>query len=349
VPAFWTDSVVDTIKTHFVAVSVQTQIVRNRKDAERDFLRNTLGPDFFPTSNGYMQCISASGRKLGEVGSPYGGDPKRALELFNQLPESERKPGAVKVPELEPDLAVALPAPPVNGLVLKCFGRFLTRDNGGSLRLANARDFPLMANFKPDQLIEAAYVFEAHTDFVWLTEAEWKSLNPENPKKGETLAVPTQITRRICRFHLIPERIYSGFGGWGPKGIRSADLTLTVDDASASAVRLRLGGNIQLGSVFDAAKATTPNGPLSIGYEPRIDGIVEYDLVKKVITRFEMVALGDVWGRMGDANDQSVSVERPGRHPLGFVFELVSADVPANRFVPAGHAARVRPGGVYWK
>src|SRR5262249_43511950 len=152
-------------------------------------------------------------------------------------------------------------------------GRFLTRDMDGSLRLANAKDFPLMANFKPDQLVEAAYVFEAHTDFVWLTEAEWKSLIPENPKKGDTLTVPTNISRRICRFHLLPERIYSGFGGWGAKGIRSAEPTLTVDHASASAVRFRLGGNIQLGSIFDASKATTPNGPLPIGYEPKIDGI----------------------------------------------------------------------------
>ncbi|MAG55592.1 MAG: hypothetical protein CMJ83_04800 [Planctomycetes bacterium] len=58
--------------------------------------------------------------------------------------------------------------------------------------------------------------------------------------------------------------------------------------------------------------------------------------------RFDMVALGDAWGRMGDANNRSWVLERPGRNPLGIAFELVNPADPANRIVPMGRASKLR-------
>src|SRR3546814_12326243 len=62
--------------------------------------------------------------------------------------------------------------------------------------------------------------------------------------------------------------------------------------------------------------ARTPNGPLGHGYEAALHGFLEYDRKKGSLTRFDLVALGDVWGRWGDANGKSMAVERPGRNPV---------------------------------
>jgi hypothetical protein len=318
-------------------------VLRARKDAEGDFLRAALGPDFFPTSSGYMACVSAGGKSLGS-------NPQKALEAFNKLPEAERKPGAVQVGPLgQVDAAAAAPAPPKGGLVLKSYGRFLARDDKGELRRVTLKDFPLMAEYKPERLGQVGYLFESHPDFLWLTEAEWKSLIPAGAKVKDKVAVPENLVRRLCRYHLIPERIYGEGGGWSVKSIRAAELTLVVEDVSATGLRLRAEGFARLGSAYDADMATSPDGPLPLGYEPRLQGVIEYDASKSAIARFDLVALGDCWGRMGDANGKSVAVERSGRHPLGFAFELADPSVPANRLIPAGRASRVRPGGEYWK
>ena len=50
-----------------------------------------------------------------------------------------------------------------------------------------------------------------------------------------------------------------------------------------------------------------------------------YDRKKRAFTRFDIVALGDTWGRWGDANRKSMYVECLGRSPFGFAFELATA------------------------
>ena len=102
-----------------------------------------------------------------------------------------------------------------------------------------------------------------------------------------------------------------------------------------------------MGTEFDATKATTPNGPLGFGYDTPIHGILEYDRAKKVFVRFDIVAPGDVWGRWGDANGKSQTIERPGRAPIGFAFELATGDSPSNRIPPGGHGGRAARGGYF--
>jgi hypothetical protein len=331
------------LRDRFIFVTAETGILRLRKDAEGDFLRSTLGPDFFPTAAGYMACISASGKNLGN-------DPKKALMSFARLPEAERTPGAVTVPPLAPvDDAVAVPPPPPNGLVLKAYGRFLSREPEGGLRRATMKDFPQLAGLGNREVDQVGFLFEAHPDFVWFTEREWQALIPGEPKVGATLAMPKTLVQRLCRFHLFPPHLYGESNGWHPSSIRAAELTLTVESVSDSGVKLRLSGFAKLGTVFEAEKATSPNGPLGLGFEPQLDGVLEYDRVKNGITRLELVALGDCWGRLGDANGRSAAVERPGRHPIGYAFEVVDPAVSANRVVPAGRADHVQAGGDYWR
>jgi hypothetical protein len=256
------------------------------------------------------------------------------------LPEAERKPGAIDVRQLDPGEAM-IPAPPPGGLILRVHGRFLARDDQGSLRHVTPADFPRSKG-------DLGFLLSPNTEYLWLTAAESQALVPADPVKGQKLPVAAAISERITRFHLSPRRALTSEDGIVPKNaIKKATLHVIVDDVSQDRVRLGLEGLIHWGSDYDAAKATTPNGPLAFGYAAPIHGILEYDRPKKAFVRFDVVAPGDVWGRWGDANGNSQTVERPGRTPIGFAFELAQGDSPTNRLPPAGHGGRALRAGYF--
>jgi hypothetical protein len=103
---------------------------------------------------------------------------------------------------------------------------------------------------------------------------------------------------------------------------------------------MALEGFVHSGTDFDAAGATTPDGPLGFGFASPIRGVLEVDRKKQVFTRFDVVASGDVWGRWGDANGKSLFAERPGRTPFGFAFELAQGNSPTHRLPPGGNGER---------
>jgi hypothetical protein len=106
---------------------------------------------------------------------------------------------------------------------------------------------------------------------------------------------------------------------------------LTVESVAPTCVRLRLDGFARLGQEAPAAVA---DGKIACidqwGYEPLVLGFLEYDPQKKVFTRFDIVALGDHFGRLGICD----SAARRGLQPLGITFELVKSPSPADRLPP---------------
>ncbi len=280
-----------------------------------------------------MSCASASGKYLGRMASA------KVLEAFEKLPESERRPGAVVVPDLKPGEGV-IPAPPPGGLVLRVHGRFLARDGSDELRHVKAEDFPLNRG-KDGTYRYLGFLFQPNTEYMWVTEEEWRALVPVKLVKGDRLAVAPVLGDRMARFHLTPRRALTSESGiLGKKDVRTAKLELVVDDVSRERIRLRLVGFVHTGSDYDEAKATSPNGPLAFGYATPLHGILEYDRSRNAFVRFDIVAPGDVWGRWGDANGNSQSVERPGRTPIGFAFELATGDSPTDRLPPGGNGER---------
>jgi hypothetical protein len=295
------------------------------QDAEGRFARET--GIYLSGSSGGVSFATASGKLLGKKhlhGTTLGGI-QEALQAWNNLPESERKPGAVKIAERGPlDAKHATVPPPPGGLILKVYGRHLAREANGQLRTTTLlKDFPGEAQ----DIVKAHpgyldWICEAHPDFMWLTEAEWKSLVPANPKKGDKSSLPAFFTQRMCRIHMTPNNLYSRWGDTWPYkgGIRNAEAALTVEEVSPAGIRMSLDGLVQLGKVYQ------PGEKDCLGYEARLRGFVDYDADKQAFTRFDVVALGDMYG-----------VSRPGQYPVGFSFELVSAAVPANRLPPRGN------------
>jgi len=305
--------------------------VQDAKGPEGEFLRDAGIKKHWVTSSGYMSCVSASGKLLG------GAPSAKVLETFQKLPEAEREPGAVVVRDLEPAEKV-IPSPPEGGLILKVHGRFMSRDDEGQLRNAKKEDFRSIYTF----------MLSPNTEYMWLTREEWQSLVPAKPVKGEKLPVASAIGERMARFHLSPARALTSEDGIASKtAIKKAVLTIVVDDVSTDRIRLGLQGLIHWGSDYDAAKATSPNGPLGFGFATPIHGILEYDRTKRAFVRFDIVAPGDVWGRWGDANGKSQGIERPGRSPIGFAFELATGDSPTDRLPPAGNGGRAMRSGYF--
>lgn len=334
-PAFWTEENAKLIKDNFVPVSV-SNYDQGRKDAVGQFFKDAKMQ--LPGAGGSQWAVTASGKVL-EANNHHGlgFNIKKALEKWNALPAAERAPGAVKIGDIgEVDPLRTVPTPPARGLILKVYYRAFMRD-GGKLRYVTGKDlWHDEIGKKTEEAFDKLYpgritTAQAQPDHMWLTEAEWNSLLPADPKKGDKSAAPAGITDRLIRWHLNPLSVYGETTSLGPKAVRAGELTLTVDAVSPTSIRLRLDGFARLGQ--EAPKDVADGKCACInqwGYEPRLLGFLEYDPRKNVITRFDVVALGDHFGRLGISD----SASRNGVQPLGITFELVTGDAPADRIPP---------------
>ena len=224
-----------------------------------------------------MHCISASGKFLG-------GRPCDAvLEKFQELPEAERKPGALSFGKLAATEQL-IPAPPDGGLVLRVHARFLARDDKGQLRHAQTTDFPLMLA-KANVLRSWNLFLQPNTEYMWLTRDELRALVPASPMKRQQLKVDPAIAMRMARFHLTPQRATTSEGGIiHPKRVKEARLKLKVESVTPHKIQMKLEGRVHCGSDFEPDKAITPNGPLAQGYATPIDRRLEYDRTKRAFT-----------------------------------------------------------------
>jgi hypothetical protein len=143
--------------------------------------------------------------------------------------------------------------------------------------------------------------------------------------------MPAALTRRLCRFNLLDNtRGEPDF--WEPSDVRRAELTWQVGAVDDAALTLELTGSALLSTNADPKKAVR-------GYDVSLRGRLKYDRAKKVITELEILAVGDHWGQSAHTQPS-----RPGRQPLGVVFELVSGKSRAERIPPQA----VRGGEAYY-
>ena len=118
-------------------------------------------------------------------------------------------------------------------------------------------------------------------------------------------------------------------------------LWLTVEAVTLTEVRLRLDGYAELHNprrylldymspgVKERSKSQIP-----LDYAPRLLGYVAYDPAKKVVTRFDVVALGEVRGRPVDSNLFGERLNDPNL--LGIAYVLVVDPKPADLVPPRG-------------
>src|SRR5207248_7157005 len=130
---------------------------------------------------------------------------------------------------------------------------------------------------------------KAARDHLWLTEVEWKALIPKTQRAGESVVVPVQIVERILRFHLA-DNTRGEPPMWQREEIRTQKMTLTVSEVTPVAVMLRLEGSALFATEADEAKAGR-------GFDAKVLGEIRYNRTKKMIDRFDLVAIGEHWGQ----------------------------------------------------
>jgi hypothetical protein len=315
------------------------------EDAEGKFARDSKM--FLTGSSGGVSFLTASGKRLGKnhLHGVKAAVIQEALDAWSKLPDDERRPGAVTVGDKGPiDIKHATVEPPPGTLIIKVFGRYLAPDSKNDLRSTTLlKDFPGIEEPATRFPGHFEYNSEANPDFLWLTEAEWRTLVPANPRKGDQFPLPDAILKRMCWHHLLPNsmtgRTGDTWGSVGPRGqhgIRAKEANLTVEEVSADHLRLSLRGFVHLGNAFDP-KATPPKSSKEcldvLGYEARMRGDLVFDVAKKAFTRFDLVVLGDMYGEA----IEKTWFFRPGRNPVGFAFELSSGTSPADRSPPRGN------------
>jgi hypothetical protein len=259
-----------------------------------------------------------------------------ALRAFTALPKKERQPEVEDRGPHDPKLYYADVEPAPGMTFVKVYCRPLEPAVDALFQPARKIDLTEFGG-KPSGNSMPSRIHEPQREWLWLTDAEVRSLAPGDRKKGETYPIPAAIRQRIFLFYLYNWFSNSGGGYWGPRLLRSGDLSLTVEESSGPIVRLRLEGNARFegkvgkgtephgGSMYalsprETGQKDVPN-PYDLSYDARLLGVVEYDTSKQKLTRFDAVALGDYRGHWGIAlKAQPVTV--------AFAFQLDAREIP---------------------
>jgi hypothetical protein len=143
---------------------------------------------------------------------------------------------------------------------------------------------------------------------------------PDERTVGVRGTVPESFKLRLLRYHLDPERGL-GEAQWFTRATaEDGTLEWIVESSPPDHLRLRLEGRANL------RREGGRLGPTA--YMPMILGYLTYDIRKDRVAELKMIALGDVLNTPRGV--------RPGLHPLGIAFELVSDPRAAERVVPRG-------------
>lgn len=289
-------------------------VAKSRPDEGTGWLRGTQ-----------LVLMTSSGRLLGGSIKDRNGleqGLQEVLSAYAKLPEAERRPPAVEG-EIKPQ-----PVPPLGGLVLTIYDRPLGRSAKGELRLPDGDDFGGLRTHAP----------HGQRSSLWLKEEEWKSVIPTNLQKGKTHKVPAKLAKRITLFGLVPQTLWVVEETWKPDSLRDGELNVTVEEATAQIVRLRMHGSVLLSG--PGVLREWPNGKfiknLENRYDARLEGVLVYDRTQQKVTRWDLASFGDYTGRWfaGNSGWKEATAEAP--MPLGFAFELdpTAYELPPERRRP---------------
>jgi hypothetical protein len=310
------------VSKHFVPLALDTYFRGNSHELE--FCTKVRA------GGNHLVVVSAAGQTLskGDIRLRRK-DLEGTLKEFAALSKEQRTP-AIPDPATAQAPKRPVPTPPVNGLILRGYCTYLRHDE--KKPIVRSTEFYYRQN--PDR-----WKVETQSDMLWLTESEWKSLIPADPKPGDSIEAAQPIQKRF----------YSTLGIDFMEGsvnalpARKSTLSLTVVKVDEQALVLRLDGYGHMGKEFDEQLRAKPN---SRGCELRILGTVHYDRKKQAITRLDVVGVGQAWGNKMDYIHREVRLDQ---YPwmYGIAWELVPGDTPQDR-IPPYNMLHYNPTGPYF-
>jgi hypothetical protein len=318
-------SLVSFIKENCVAVAVDGYVPGN--SAERAFYKKVV--------KGVNQAmlVTADGQHLGGFSWNSFNTLPEGVEKFRKLPEAQRKP-KVERPQKVTHESCA-PTPPAGGLVAICYCSYLEREAKGQLARAKTAYGDAYAG-------SAIPISPAYTDIemFWLTKDEAQALLPADARVGMTFPVPAAIQKRIFHYYAFDFRACDRL----PQPLRAGEMTLTVEEASADRLRLRLAGFSKTGVEYAKYESDPPKKTgdgsgfvgesAKAGCELTFHGLVEYDRKKQAFTHFDLLGVGDAWGEGTNRYRGAGKNGKPNRWPIGLAFELVTSNRPVDRIPP---------------
>ena len=168
-------------------------------------------------------------------------------------------------------------------------------------------------------------------DHVWFTREEMRGWLPPTLRVGAKHKVPDVIADRLARFHLV-DNAHGQTLPYAPQEVKSAKLETEIVSRRASTVRLRISGQVRAksdGPWLLGDSTWKPDHEHPHGTETRLLGFATYDLESESFVAFDLVAVGQRWGRTQFNGRKSDC----GYGLIGFIFTLVS-DGPASRVPP---------------
>jgi hypothetical protein len=261
------------------------------------------------------------------------GQQLRTWQDWLRLPPGERKPGAIQVPDRS-DGKRAEPQPPAGGLIAKVYLRPFVRSTSG--------------RFSYDKILylgNGRYESEPGRDHLWLTEAEWRSLVPADPRPGDSFPLPGPVLQRIVRYHLLfaPNGVVGA--AWSVRALRTASARLTVEEVRPESLQLRLDGSVLLARPDGAEVAQSASG-----YDARLAGRLTFSRREGAFSRFDLVAFGEGWSRTRawEKRPAPPRTDGPERFWFGVALELVPPDQVAKNLSLAPPYLLLRDGNDYF-
>lgn len=259
-----------------------------------------------PEGKFFFQCWGKGVENVVFMATASGRRLERGMADWVRLPDSERKPGAVKVDKITQSALPKLQMPP-GGLVARGYIRGFLRTGDGHF------DFERLLSVGGGR-----YESEPTRDHLWLTRDEWQALVPTAPLLTQTQPVPEAVADRITRYHLmvVPDCV-TGF--WPRDAVRTRTMSLHVEQSDDATIQMKLEGKVLLAYPANATIEASKDG-----FDARLIGRLTYDRIKKVFTTFNVVAFGSAW----ESNENRPRVNKEGRRWVGIAFELADPERP---------------------
>jgi hypothetical protein len=297
------------VAKHFVPLALDTYFRGNSHELE--FCQKVRA------GGNHLVVTTAGGQSLGKTGLKLRqSDLQAVLDEYERLPREQRTPPLEDSARAQPPKR-PVPQPPPNGLIVRGYCTYLHHDQQKGF----VRSTEYYYKQNPDR-----WKVETQSDLLWLTESEWKSLIPANPRPGDRSEVAAPIQRRF--YGTIGIDYMEGSVNSLPP--RQTTMTLTVQKVDDQAIVLRLDGFAQLGKELYEKSRAEAN---SRGCELSVLGEVRYDRKKQAIVRFDVAGVGRAWGNKMDYIHREIRLDQ---YPwmYGIAWELVTGDTPQDRIPP---------------
>ena len=318
------------LREHFILVAADDWYQRRQKDAVGTFFRSVADQGPRKGAGGGTRqgryAFTASGKLLGFNNNR---DPRRIINMlqdslrrFRALPAAERRPGALKVPDLPLSKRDPRYARPVEAdtIPVKVHTRALNRE--GDSYTACREPEPDTTRFRHKGLGVA-------TDHLWVKKTELTKLTSPGPS-GTSRSLPPALAMRIARFHLV-DNTRGEPPHWRRDEVRKLELEVSpLPDPSNP----RAGKRVRVRGLFHLETKDRLRG-----YKGELDGFI-HSMPASNQLELKLVAVGNHWG-----HGPYTRGARPGKTPLAVVFTLADREKTEDQIPP--QAARWEQG--YWE